>query len=102
MSEKIITVRSGSVSVKIYFAKSRGNPLYTVTYYHGGRRIRKVFADLKKAREEARAKAQMLQTGELQALTLTNAYKAAYIAALESFRPTGKPLEMARAGYACA
>src|SRR5260370_9840496 len=102
MAEKIHTVRSGSVSVKIYFGKSRGNPFYTVMYYHGGKRIRKVFADLKKAREEARAKAQMLQTGELQALTLTNADKAAYIAALDSLRPTGKRLEMATAEYADA
>ena len=102
MSEKIITVRSGSVSVKIYFAKSRGNWLYTVAYYHGGRRIRKVFADLKTAREEARAKAQMLQTGELQALTLTNKDKAAYLAALESLRSTGKRLEIATAEYADA
>ena len=92
MSEKVIAVRSGSVSVKIYFCKSRGNPLYTVTYYHGGRRIRNVFADLKTAREEARAKAQMLQAGELHALTLTNKDKAAYVAALESLNSTGKPL----------
>src|SRR5260370_17129683 len=102
MSEKVITVRSGSVSVKIYFGKSRGNSLYTVAYYHGGRRIRKVFADLKTAREEARAKAQMLQTGELQALTLTNKDKAAYLAALESLRSTGKRLEIATAEYADA
>ena len=102
MSEKVIAVRSGSVSVKIYFGKSRGNSLYTVTYYHGGRRIRKVFANLKKAQEEARAKAQMLQTGQLQALTLTNADKAAYVAALESLRPTGKRLEIATAEYADA
>ena len=102
MSEKVIVVRSGSVSVKIYFGRSRGNSLYTVAYYHGGRRIRNVFADLKTAREEARAKAQMLQAGELQALTLTNKDKAAYVAALESLRSTGKRLEIATAEYAAA
>jgi integrase len=102
MLEKVVTVKSGSVSVKIYFGESRGNPFYTVAYYHGGRRIRKVFADLKTARKEARARAQMLQTGELQALTLTNKDKAAYVAALESLRSTGKRLEIATAEYADA
>jgi hypothetical protein len=102
MSQKVISVKSGSVSVKIYSGKSRGNPLHTVAYYYGGRRIRKVFADLKTAREEAQAKAQLLQTGELQVLTLTNKDRAAYVAALESLRPTGKRLEIATAEYADA
>src|SRR5260370_11810327 len=97
MSEKIITVRSGSVSVKIYFGKSRGNSLYTVAYYHGGRRIRKVFADLKTAREEARPKAQMLQTGEFQALTLTNKDKAPFPAALQSLRSNDQKLDISTA-----
>lgn len=102
MQEKVITIKSGSASVKIYTGESRGNPLYTLAYYHAGKRVRKVFADLKEAREEARAKAQMLQTGELQALTLTDKDKAAYVAALESLRPTGKRLEIATAEYADA
>ncbi len=102
MSEKIITIKSGSASVKIYVAESRGNPLYTISYYHAGKRVRKVFADLKAAREEAKTKAQMLQTGEMQALTLTDKDKAAYVAALESLKPTGKRLEIAAAEYADA
>ncbi|MGH8093208.1 MAG: tyrosine-type recombinase/integrase [Chthoniobacterales bacterium] len=102
MSEKAITVKSGSASVKIYIGRSRGNALYTVAHYHGGRRVRKVFADLKKARDDARMKAQLLQTGEMQALTLTDKDKAAYVAALESLRPTGKRLEIAAAEYADA
>ena len=102
MSEKVITIKSGSASVKIYAGESRGNSLYTVAYYHAGKRVRKVFADLKTAREEARAKAQMLQTGEMQALTLTDKDKAAYVAALDLLRPTGKRLEIAAAEYADA
>jgi integrase len=102
MSQKVLAVKSGSVAVKIYSGESRGNPLYTVAYYHAGKRIRKVFSDLTAARKEAQAKAQLLQTGELQALTLTNKDKAAYVAALESLRPTGKQLEIAAAEYADA
>ena len=102
MLEKVITVKSGSASVKIYAGESRGNSLYTVAYYHAGKRVRRVFGDLKRAREEARARAQMLQTGQLQALTLTDKDKAAYVAALESLRPTGKRLEIATAEYADA
>jgi len=102
MRQKVITVKSGSASVKIYSGESRGNPIYTVAYYHGGKRVRRVFADLNEAREEARAKAVMLQKGELQALALTDKDKAAYVAALESLGPTGKRLEIATAEYADA
>ncbi len=102
MPEKVITIKSGSALVKIYSSESRGSPLYTVAYYHGRKRVRKVFADLKAARDEARTKAQMLQTGELHALTLTNADKAAYTAALESLKPSGKRIEIATAEYADA
>ena len=44
----------------------------------------------------------MLQTGQLQALTLTDKDKAAYVAALQSLRPTGNRLEIATAEYADA
>jgi hypothetical protein len=70
MREKVITLKSGSSPVKIYSGESRGNPLYTAAFYHGGMRVRRVFADLKEAREEARA--------------LTDKDKAPYIAALEA------------------
>jgi integrase len=102
MSQKVITVKAGSASVKIYSGESRGNPLFTIAYYHGGKRVRRVFADLKEAREEARAKAQMLQKGELQALALTDKDRAAYVAALDALGPTGKRLEIAAAEYADA
>jgi len=48
-----ITVKRGSVSVKIYHTPTRKWDAYTVTHYQDGKRVRALFADLGKARTEA-------------------------------------------------
>lgn len=57
-------VRSGSPSVKIYSAHRGPYESHTVAHYQAGARRRKVFADIKEAREEARHIADLLAAGK--------------------------------------
>lgn len=99
---KAILARSGSTTVKIYAGEIRGHPNHVVAYYHGGRRVRRNFADFTQAKLEAQAVANRLATGELQALTLSDEDKAVYTLALEALEPIGKRLDVAAAEYADA
>jgi integrase len=90
-----ITVRNGSVAVKIYRTPSHGCESFTVAYYQGGRRQRRTFPTLQKAQDEATVLANQMAAGELDALTLTNSDRSAYVRSLELLKPFGTPLEMA-------
>ena len=90
-----IVVKRGSVRVKIYFTPSNGCDAYTITYYFGGKRVRKTFADLKRAEFEAETIANRICAGELNVLTLTSEDRTAYVRAMEMLKPSGTPLEMA-------
>ena len=90
-----IVVKRGSVRVKIYFTPSNGCDAYTIAYYFGGKRVRKTFADLKRAELEAETIANRICAGELNVLTLTSKDRTAYVRAMEMLKPSGTPLEMA-------
>jgi integrase len=90
-----ITVKRGNVRVKIYLTPSNGCAAHTVAYYFGGRRVRKVFADLDRAKLEAETVASSLCAGELDVLTLTNVDRSAYVRCRELLQPSGTPLELA-------
>src|SRR5215831_12223166 len=77
-------VSSGSVTVKIYRVQNKvyrsksgsGRRVesrrfgYTVSYFAGGKRCQKMFADFEEAYREAQSKANTLSQGELDALHL--------------------------------
>ena len=90
-----IIVKRGNVRVKIYSTPSSGFDNYTVAYYFGGKRVRKTFADLDKARLEAETVADRICAGELNVLSLTSADRTAYLRSVELLKPSGVPLEMA-------
>ena len=90
-----IVVKRGCVRVKIYFTPSNGCDAYTIAYYFGGKRVRKTFADLVKAKLEAETVADRICAGELNVLTLTSEDRTAYVRAMEMLKPSGTPLEMA-------
>ena len=48
------TVRFGSASVPIYVGKVKGVTRYTASFYLNGRRVRRTFSTLEKAKQEAR------------------------------------------------
>jgi hypothetical protein len=93
-TSKPFEVRSGSVVVKIYTSVNRSTgQLYTVSHYYLGKRTRKNFADLNKAKAHAQIVATKLSNGELQVLSLRDDDKARYVAALNTLTPTGNALE---------
>ena len=85
MSEWPKTVRSGSVTVKIYQHNRGDYRQHIVTYYLGKQRVRKVVTDFASAKKEAERVANRLSHGETQALKLTSEDSAAY---LEARRPS--------------
>lgn len=95
-------VRSGSAAVKIYSARRGPYESHTVAYYQAGARRRKVFADIKEAREEARRIADLLAAGKADAIELTGLERQSYGAATRSLRPLGVPLHTAADEYAAA
>ncbi len=90
-----ITVKRGNVRVKIYFTPTNGCDGFTVAYYFGGKRQRKCFADLNKAKLEAETTATKIAEGEMNVLTLTSEDRTAYVRAVEMLKPIGTPLEIA-------
>ncbi|MEI6078308.1 MAG: site-specific integrase [Verrucomicrobiota bacterium] len=90
-----ITVKRGSVSVKIYHTPTRKWDSYTVTHYQDGKRIRALFSDLGKARTEAESIATRLGNVEADVLTLTSADRAGHLRARYFLDPLGIPIETA-------
>ena len=90
-----VTVKNGSAVVKIYSTPSHGCDSFTVAFYQAGRRQRRTFPTLQKARDEAGILVAQMSTGDLDALTLTNSDRSAYVRCLELLKPFGTPLELA-------
>lgn len=57
------TVRHGSVTIPIYSGTTGGKTRYTIAFYHDGRRRRRMFTDLEKAKKEAKLAAEKIQHG---------------------------------------
>ena len=92
MSEWPKTVRSGSVTVKIYQHNRGDYRQHIVTYYLGKQRVRKVVTDFASAKKEAERVANRLSHGETQALKLTSEDSAAYLEAQRLLNPLNVPL----------
>jgi hypothetical protein len=58
-----LKVKAGSAMVPIYKTETGGRVRFTLSFYRNGRRVRKVFTDLDKARKEALFVAQRIQSG---------------------------------------
>src|SRR3974377_2141196 len=91
-SPKII--RNGSVTVKIYRVENKGRDSFTVSYHAAGKRVLKMFASLDEAVLEAKAKANTLANGELDALAIRAVYARIYIHCAEMAKITGLPLDL--------
>jgi integrase len=97
-----IKVSVGSVTVKVYFTPTRGNDGYTVAWHEGTRRERRMFGDLRRARQEAKAVAERLNAGRGMALSLTGADRDAYLHATAKLRPLNVALVPAIDEYVAA
>lgn len=95
-----IEVKSGSVSIKIYLTPTRGYDAYTVSYCVDGRRKRTTFAELEKAKREAKRIAARISSGDFTEATLDPEARAAYARSIELLKPCGIALEVAAAQFA--
>src|SRR5258706_3954304 len=100
-------VPSGSVVVKIYRVKDKEYAdakeerfSFMVSYFAGGKRKQKMFADFDDAHTEAKAVGTNISNGELDVLELRSRDKSAYTHAVNALRPTGVALELAAKEYA--
>jgi len=90
--KKTTRVRAGSTEVSIYESLVRRRKRFTLAFYRGGVRQRRTFANLEKAKVEARRVAASLQNGLHEGTDLTHADVAAYRAARQMLESTGVPL----------
>ena len=101
-SKRPIEIRDGNTQLKVYRGKSvkagKVYPLFTLCYYEDGRRIRRTFADLKKAKLEGEKVANRLDNGEREAAQMTNSDAQALAIAKRELAPLKTPfLEAVRA-----
>ena len=96
---EIIRIKSGSAFVPIYASKSDGATRYTVAFYRDGRRIRRTFGDLEKARKEAKLAADRIQDGMAVTLDLRPSEREAYHSAVHLLEGLKLPLVAAVEEY---
>jgi len=95
-----LTVRRGSVTVKIYRTPTKGYDRYTVVYHSHGKRQRESFADKQVALQRAGDIADALNIGEHDVLKLTAQDRLVYTRAVCNLAPSRTPLDVATAHFA--
>src|SRR5512133_3635467 len=88
-----ITVREGHIRAKIYSYSNRDAVSYTVVWYEGEARKRKVFGDLDEAKLHAQARVGQLANGTAQVLRLDGEELLAYVRAREAVAEFGLALD---------
>lgn len=97
-----VTVKRGSVAVKIYCTPTHGCDSFTLSYYQDGVRKRPTFPSLQLAKDEANAVVNRLGNSDSDVLTLTSADRAAYLRARQLLDPFNLAIETAAAQIADA
>ncbi len=97
-----IVVSNDQHEIKIYPKESRGRPLHQLSYYRGGKRERRSFADLNEAKREARIILGQLARDSIQAENLTAAEIESYTIARRILMPHNTPVHVAAENYAAA
>jgi integrase len=96
---KVMSVKKGSVTVKIYTREKEGRSYYQVSDYSSGRRKFKNFADLTTAKSEATNIAEKMNRGQAAALKLSTEDRSLYLRSLEYLKETKVPLDIAARNY---
>jgi integrase len=98
-----LEVRHGSHVAKIYSAERQKNGSeyseHTLTYIEAGRRVRKTFSDLAKAKAEAEVVMEKIASGQSKVLQLTSTDRETYLIALDELRAIDVPLHTATREY---
>lgn len=95
-------VTVGSVKLPIYTTPSGSRTRYTLVWYDGGVRRRKVFDDLDAAKAHAQEVGAGIANGELAVATMRPADRDSYVTAVRELAPTGVPLLDAVRQYVAA
>lgn len=95
-------VKHGSVTVPIYEGTTGGKVRYTLAYYHNGRRRRRMFTDLDKAKREAKLAAEKIQRGLAANNDLSSRERDLFHAAKKLLSPLGTPMLAAIEEYVLA
>lgn len=95
-------VKHGSVTVPIYEGITGGKIRYTLAYYHNGRRRRRMFTDLDKAKREAKLIAEKIQRGLAANNDLSSRERDLFHAAKKLLSPLGTPMLAAIEEYVLA
>jgi len=96
-------VENKGIKIPIYRSDAYGRESYLIAYYSLGRRLRERAGNtLAQARQQAKAKIDVLASGAVHVGTFTVAQTAVVTAALEVLRPVGIPLSIVAREYADA
>jgi integrase len=79
--------------IKIYTVKGRKGRLYQLSYYRGGERLRKTYADINEAKREARLQLGLMAGERIQARALSALEMESYTLAMRRL-PEGVPLHV--------
>jgi hypothetical protein len=97
-----VTVKRGSVGVKIYRTPSHGTERFTLSYYQDGERKRPSFSSYEGAKNEAETVAGRLGSADAAVGQVTVADISAYRRARQHLDPVGVAIEIAAAEYSDA
>ena len=95
-----VTISNDQQEIKIYTTESHGRPLHQLSFYRGGKRERRSFADLNEAKREARIILGGLARDSIQAENLTGAEIQSYVVARRVLAPLNTPVHVAAERYA--
>lgn len=90
-----VIVSNGQQEIKIYSTENRGRTLHQLSYYRGGKRERRSFADLNEAKREARLILGEIARDAIQAENLTPAEIESYVIARRVLAPYNMPVHVA-------
>src|SRR5882724_11828770 len=85
--QKRITEKVGNVSIPIYPSDSNGYNGFMVVWYDAGKRCRKFFAQLSRARQHARLVATKIENQERKVLRLNPDDARTYVDVVSTLRP---------------
>jgi hypothetical protein len=97
---KIRTLKAGSVHVKVYTGTLKKRPIHTVYWRVGEKPYRRLFADLKKAENFAKAQAEQLAAGQVHAPAISITDAQTYREAQRRLGPVDVPLHVVAGEYA--
>jgi len=97
-----VIISNDQQEIKIYTTESHDRALHQLSYYRGGKRERRSFADLNEAKREARIILGSLARDSIQAENLTAAEIESYTVARRILAPYNTPVHVAAEVFAAA